>query len=175
MNDKALWIYGSGAHARKVCQAARAAGWSVCGLVDDAMIACSPFADVPLFLSSELPRARPDQAIFVAIGHPDVRRRLFERLDGEGWTIATVIHPQAWVAPDAIIGAGVVVAAGAVVETRADVGRGAIVDIGVLVDHDCRIGEFCHLRPGRVLQPASVVPSVPFGGEPTGPGVPSEA
>jgi UDP-3-O-[3-hydroxymyristoyl] glucosamine N-acyltransferase len=51
------------------------------------------------------------------------------------------------------------VAANAVVETATNVGRGAIIDIGVVVDHECRIGAFCHLRPGEVYGPRSVIPS----------------
>ncbi len=167
MSAKALWIYGGGAHARKVCHTARAAGWLVRGFIDEAVNAHSPVEGLPLLHPGALPSSVPDGSVFVAIGRPDVRRRLVYRLTGDRWTIATVVHPLAWVAPDACVAAGVLVAAGAIVESGAEIGRGAILDIGVLVDHDCRVGEFCHLRPGRVLQPSTVVETRSDGGSST--------
>lgn len=154
-----LFIFGTGAHARKVYHYAVDCGWQVAAFVDETVGAVAPIADVPVLHPQDIGEPTIDDAMFVAIGRADVRRRLMDQLEILGWRLPALVHRTAWVAPDAILAAGVLVAAGAVVDTATVIERGAIVDIGVLVDHECRIGAFCHLRPGEVLGPRSDIPS----------------
>lgn len=158
MKDR-LFIFGTGVHARKVFHYAAACGHDVVGFVDENAAAQPPISGVQVFHAALLRAPAEGEAMFVAIGRADVRMRLMDYLAGEGWVLPALVHPSAWVAPDAQLGAGVLVAAGAVVETASVVGRGAIVDIGVMVDHECQIGAFCHLKPGEVFGPSTVVPS----------------
>lgn len=154
-----LFIFGTGAHARKVHHYAVDCGWQVAAFVDEAADAVAPISGMPVLRPQDLGAPSIDDAMFVAIGRADVRRRLMDRMDAAGWRLPALVHRTAWVAPDATLEAGVLVAANSVVETTSTVGRGAIIDIGVLVDHECRIGAFCHLRPGEVFGPRSDVPS----------------
>jgi len=151
----ALLIYGAGAHARKVCHAWMLAGGRVEAFVDDDPAAASPVPGIELRPASSLAEPRADVALFIAIGRPDVRRRLVDLHGGRGWRLPAVVHPRACIAPDARLDEGVFVAAGAVVESAAHIGRGAIVDIGALVDHDARVVAFAHLRAGTVCAPGS--------------------
>ena len=146
----ALLIYGAGAHARKVCHAWRLGGGRVEAFVDDDPAAKSPVPGVELRLASSLPKPCDGLAMFVAIGHSEVRRRLVDLHRGRGWAMPSIVHPRACLAPDARLDEGVFVAAGAVIESAAHIGRGAIVDIGALVDHDARVAAFAHLRAGLV-------------------------
>jgi acetyltransferase-like isoleucine patch superfamily enzyme len=148
-----LFIFGTGAHARKVFHCAATCGYRVEAFVDENPAAIAPIPSLLVLDAGVLPVPTEGDCMFVAIGRADVRRRLMDRLDKLGWELPALVHEAAWVAPDARLGAGVLVAAGAVVETASTVGRGAIIDIGVLVDHECNIGAFCHLRPGEVLGP----------------------
>lgn len=127
--------------------------------MDENTAAQPPILGVQVFHAASLRAPVEGEAMFVAIGRADVRMRLMDYLVGAGWMLPALVHPSAWVAPDAQLGTGVLVAAGAVVETASVVGRGVIVDIGVLVDHECQIGAFCHLKPGEVFGPSTVVPS----------------
>lgn len=154
---KRLFIFGTGAHARKVYHCATGSGYEVVGFVDENPAAVAPIPGEHVVVAAGLPVPAAGDCMFVAIGRADVRRRLMERLGAQGWSLPALVHPVAWVAPDAQLGAGVLVAAGAVVDTAAVIGRGAIVDIGVLVDHECDVGAFCHLRPGEVLGPRTQV------------------
>lgn len=150
---KRLFIFGTGAHARKVFHCAATCGYRVAAFVDENPEAVAPIRGLRVLDAGALPEPAEGDCLFVAIGRADVRRRLMDRLDKLGWELPALVHAAAWVAPDARLGAGVLVAAGAVVETASTIGRGAIVDIGVLVDHECDVGAFCHLRPGEVLGP----------------------
>jgi hypothetical protein len=154
-----LFIFGTGSHARKVCHYARDLGWEVVAFVDEAPDACAPVGDIGVIRAFELPEPKNGDAMFVAIGKPEVRLRLMDELAAAGWPLPDIVHRTAWLAPDAVIGDGVLVAAGAVVETAAVVGRGAIIDIGAQVDHDANVGAFAHLRAGQVCGPRDVWPS----------------
>ena len=152
-----LYIFGTGAHARKIAQCAGLAGWRIAAFVDEAIDASSPIEGIPVLPVARLAQPAPGEAIFVAIGRPEVRRRLMDDLAAKGWPLPALVHRMAWVAPDAYLANGVVVCAGAVVETQADIGRGAIIDSGTVVDHDARVGAFCHVRPGTALASYSVL------------------
>jgi hypothetical protein len=145
------WIVGTGAHARKVAQAVLAARQAVVGFADEDPRARSPLEGVPVRKVENLPPPTTGTAVFVAIGRADVRRRLMERLALAGWALPAVVHPRAWVAPDAHLHEGVFVAAQAAVESASVLGRGSIVDSGAVVDHDAALADFSHLGPGQVL------------------------
>ncbi len=87
----------------------------------------------------------------VGIGDRFTREAVQEQLTAAGATMATLIHPRAFVASRVTIGEGSVVMAGAVISVDATVGRGVIVNTCASVDHDCRIGDFCHVSVGAHL------------------------
>lgn len=159
-SSRRLFIFGTGAHARKVAHYAGLLQWRVVGFVDEASTATTPIPGVCVLPPEAMggPGEKADAA-FVAIGAPAVRRRLTDALQARGWPLPTLVHPGALVAQDAALGPGTLVAAGAVVETGTVIGRGAIIDIGVLLDHDVRVGDFAHLRAGEILGPRSDCPS----------------
>lgn len=157
--NKRLFIFGAGAHARKVYHCSVSSGWRVEAFVDEAADAVTPISTLPILNVIDLTEPKNGDSIFIAIGRAEVRMRLMDQMSQAGWNLPTIVHPSAWVAPDVKFGAGVLIAAGAVVETAAVVGRGAIIDIGVLLDHECQVGAFCHLRAGEVHGPRSFIPS----------------
>lgn len=153
-----LYIFGTGAHARKVAHYARLLNWDIIGFVDETPNSPAPISGYSVITPNELGQVGKNaDAAFVAIGAPTVRRRLMNMLDDKTWPQPPIIHPNAWVAPDVVIENGVLVAAGAIVETGTFVSRGAIVDVGVVLDHDVHIGEFVHLRAGTVCETRSVI------------------
>ena len=85
---------------------------------------------------------------FVAIGSPNVRQALQNRLEGAGKTVVSLTHPSAVIGSDAVVGEGTVIMAGAVINPCAVIGRGCIINTSASVDHDCRIGDFAHVSVG---------------------------
>lgn len=147
--SRAIMIFGTGAHARKVYHCAVAAGWTVAAFLDEATDAVSPVSGIECRAGADAALdALPGQAAFVAIGHAPTRRRILGALREAGLELPALVHPRAWVSPDAGLAAGVFIGAQAAVETGARIATGAIVDDGALVDHDAVVGEFVHLRPG---------------------------
>lgn len=147
-----LLIWGASGHARVVADAARLAGHTVAGFLDD-----SPARHGERFAGAaivggggqlEALRASGVARIHVAIGNCAVRSRLGETAERSGFELVTIVHPRAVVAADVTVDRGTFVAAGAVVNPGAKIGRLVIVNTGATVDHDCVIGDGAHIGPG---------------------------
>ena len=96
---------------------------------------------------------------FVAIGNPEVRRRLVESLVSCGVTPATLIHPTAYVSPSAKLEPGCCVEPLAVVQTDAALGTATFVASGAVVRHNAAVGDYCHIDCNAVVQTGAVVPA----------------
>lgn len=155
------WIVGTGGYSRKVFHAIEARGERVCGFLDENPDAVSPIAGLQVCCVGAWPSGGLREQAFVAIGRPDVRKRLMTQLSADGWRLPPLVHPRAWVAPDAQLGDGVFVGALAAVESAAFIGRGCIVDTAAVVDHDAHLDDFAHLRSGMVARPGAHITSEP--------------
>lgn len=85
---------------------------------------------------------------FVAIGNNLIREKIFLKLEREGFSIATLIHPSAVIGLDVLIGEGTAIMPGAVVNAASTIGKGVIVNTSSSIDHDCLINDFVHVSPG---------------------------
>lgn len=85
----------------------------------------------------------------MCIGDLGVRGSLLARYD-EG-ACGPMIHPTAFVAPDAELEEGVFIGPMAVVHSGAKVRAHGIVNSGAVVEHDCVVGYNAHVGPGSVV------------------------
>lgn len=92
--------------------------------------------------------AFPHDAVIVAVGSNQTRRRIFQQLLDQGERFATAVHPRAVIAPDVRIGPGTVICANAVVNPGSVVGADVILNTGCTVDHHNQIGDHAHIAPG---------------------------
>ena len=141
-----LHIIGAGGHAKVAMALAEAAGYRIAGIYDD-----SPGTS-PQLLGHKITRGlanvpdAPDTLAFLAIGGNALRQQLAGRFEHVQW--ATLVHPAAWVAPDALVGAGSSVMAGCVVQPGVQIGQHVIVNTLAAVDHDCILEDYVHIAPG---------------------------
>lgn len=141
-------VIGAGGHAKVVIATLRAAGVAVAAAFDDdAERHGTELLGVPVRGPAAAAAGLGCRRAVLAVGDNRARRRLAAAL-GAGLEWVTVVHPRAWVDPDARLGAGTVVFAGAVVQPGAEIGAHAIVNTAASIDHDCRVGDFAHLGPG---------------------------
>lgn len=85
--------------------------------------------------------------VVIALGDPVLRRRVRQIVDAAGGRLHTVIHPRAWVAPDAVLGAGCVIAPGAYVGAGARLEGNTAVNVLTSIGHDAVIGSDCVVSP----------------------------
>jgi sugar O-acyltransferase (sialic acid O-acetyltransferase NeuD family) len=154
-----LVIWGATGQA-KVVREALGPDLNVVAIFDNDAHRASPFPGVPIFHGpSGFARWKAERGdlsgigLVVAIGGDRGRDRVAiqDRLEGEGLTPLTVVHPRGFVAEGAQIAAGSQVLAQAAVCVEAELGRACIVNTGATVDHECVLGSGVHVGPGAHL------------------------
>ena len=150
---KRLALLGASGHGKVVADAALACGWEQVEFFDDAWPSrrANGLWSVAGTSSNLLAHAREFDGVLVSIGNCEIRWRKQLELRAAGATLATIVHPRAFVSRHAVLGEGCVVMAGAVVNIDANVGQACIINTGATVDHDCHIADAVHLAPGAHL------------------------
>ncbi|NKB87369.1 MAG: transferase [Acidobacteria bacterium] len=138
-----ITVIGGGGHAKVIVGLIQALGVEIAAIRDEnpevvGMTVLGVPVEHPSTEASTEPRV-------LAVGDNRARAVVAKRVRGP---FATLIHPAAFVAPDAELGPGTVVCAGAVIQPGAHVGSHVVVNTGSTIDHDCRIGDYVHLAPG---------------------------
>lgn len=149
-----ILILGAGGHAQVVADAllrAKEAGGNdqpVGYLDDNPTLTGQVRLGLPILGTLSCLSAINHDALVVAIGNNEVRKRLYTKLQASGYCFATVCHPRATLAPDVTLGPGTVVFAGVVVNPGSTIGANVILNTGCTVDHHNRIGDHAHIAPG---------------------------
>ncbi|MDM7932021.1 acetyltransferase [Tabrizicola sp.] len=146
-------LLGAGGHARVVRALAEALGWWIIGVCDPALAAGAYWEGLLVLGGDEaLDGRNPGQmALLNGLGKmpgQSARHRVQQVHAARGFAFPALVHPAAWVAPDARLGAGVQVMAGAVVQPGCTLGPGCIVNTRAGLDHDATLGADVHLAPG---------------------------
>lgn len=146
IKGQSLLVIGAGSFSTEVDELARLLGFSDIAFLDDkASSAIGTMKDIVKL------RDRYDTAI-VALGNNEKRKHYHEELVLHNYSIPILIHPTAYVSPDAQLSPGCIVRTHAVVSRYVKLGEGVIVNIGSLIDHHCEIGSFSMILPGAVVR-----------------------
>jgi len=94
---------------------------------------------------------KPGDALLLAIGIPEARRRVAEMLGSRGATFMTLIHPTAIVAPTAVIGAGSILCPYSIMSDSARIGDCVLMNYHSSLGHDATAGNYAVLSPYATL------------------------
>lgn len=143
MESTRVAVIGASGHAKVVASTLIAAGHQIIGFYDDnSELWGSYIFDIPVVGPISKLTSHDCSHAILGIGSNEIRKRLAQQLDLD-WI--TVIHPFAWVHPEAVIGPGTVVCAGAIVQPDAQIGSHVILNTKASVDHDCCVGDYVHI------------------------------
>lgn len=161
-------IVGAGGFGREVVNiigAINAAGtgdWDLIGVVDDqpsdlnlqrlAVNQITYLGPVDQLLADG-----PDTPFVIAIGSPQTRRAIAERLESAGHSPAILVHPDATVGSATTLGPGSIICAGARLTTNITVGRHVHIDCNATVGHDTTLGDFVRLNPASSVSGDCVI------------------
>lgn len=147
-------ILGAGGHAQvvadillRICDSGQGV-LPIGYLDDDADLHGKVFLGLPVRGGVNALGQIPHDAIIVAIGNNQTRRRLVEGLRSTRETFISARHPAATIAPDVRIGPGAMICAGAIVNTGSVIGSHVILNTGCTVDHHNLVGDYVHVAPG---------------------------
>jgi sugar O-acyltransferase (sialic acid O-acetyltransferase NeuD family) len=154
-----ILIYGGGGHAKSIMEMVKQlGGYAIAGIVDDnPRLTGTQVLGIPVLGSrSALPALTGLGVRLAANGvggilDINVRVKVFELLEGAGFTFPALVHPRATVEPSAQVGEGVQVFANAYVGAEADLRPRCMVNTNAVVSHDCVVGAYTHIAPGALL------------------------
>jgi sugar O-acyltransferase (sialic acid O-acetyltransferase NeuD family) len=145
-----LVLIGGGGHAAVVADVARAAGFTIAGVLTpkDA----TPSVDLPRLGDDDWVDAAPsDIGFHLAFGHLAGRRSVFARLHAAGRRLPIITATTATVGSRVSVGDGSILMNGTIVNAGSTIGRNCIVNTRAVVEHDCRIGDHTHIAPGAII------------------------
>lgn len=144
-----LLIIGASGHGKVIADIAMKINkWkSIEFLDDDENIKSSMGIDV-VGKSTDAIKYIKNSDIFVAIGNNTTREKIQEKLEAEGASIPTLVHPNAVIGEQVKIEAGTVIMGGVVINCCTEIGKGCIINTGSTIDHDNFIEAYVHISPG---------------------------
>jgi len=93
-----------------------------------------------------------DFSIYPAFGNNEMRSSWIEKLETEGFSVPTLIHPSAYISPKSMVEQGCVILPHAVINTRCKISKGCIINCSAIIDHGCIIEEGCHICLGAIIK-----------------------
>lgn len=146
-----LLIIGAGSFSTEIEEMARLIGYTDIAFVDDHPEKAVSNPVIGKMNEIAALRSQYDNAI-VALGNNINRLKFHNILEENNFNIPVLIHPMAYVSPDAKLAPGCIIRTFAVVGRYAELGKASILNIGAKVDHHCVIGDACHLLINSVVR-----------------------
>lgn len=143
-----LYVYGASGFGREVEQLALQCGHRVAAFVDDhADLYPDGIHGKRVLSPADALDEADTHAFVIAIGNPQARRAVTERLLGYGLRLQTLIHSTVIRGENVQIGEGSIICAGCILTTDIHVGRGVILNLTCTVGHDCVLGDYVSAMP----------------------------
>ena len=154
-----ILIYGGGGHAKSVLEIVQQNKYhTIAGIVDDDqdLTGKQVLGISVLGTRIMLPLLREQGVSLAANGvggilDINVRVKIYELLEGAGYTFPTLIHPRATIEPSARVEEGVQVFANAYVGSEVQLNSRCMINTNAVVSHDCVIEAYTHIAPGALL------------------------
>ena len=144
--NKKLLIVGAGGHGRVIADIAlKMKAWKNIYFLDDnpAIKSTEVIGE-----SNDVYKYIQNFDIFIGIGNNIKREKIQEKVEFEGASIPTLIHPNAIIGRHVDVGVGTVIMAGAIINCNTKIGKGCIINTGATIDHDNLVEDYTHISPG---------------------------
>lgn len=148
-----LGIYGAGGSGREVKDIADMLGrWEEIIFIDDT-VESGTFKEVrrmpfDCFCQTfDIENAE----IIVALGEPEYKRKLYQKVKEHGYPLANIIHPTAWISPSAKLGKGIILKAGVIISCDTIVEDNVRIEPYAIIGHDCVVRESVQIAPNVTM------------------------
>jgi len=158
---KKLLIYGSREFGNVVKSIAYDCEYAFAGFIDDYYTGPDILGPYELIRSTHSPDYY-DIAMAVGYSHLLKRWDLYERIKRDGYSLATLIHPQSYCHETAKVEEGAIIMTRSVIDMNADIKEISVVWPGVVVNHDSSVGPNCFISPNATICGYTVVESGSF-------------
>jgi len=147
---KQLLVYGAGGFGREIAWLAQCCkNCEVKGFVDDDFKRHgSRMNDLLVMSLEDAAKLFPDALVIVAIGAPQTREKICDKLARAGMKIGTLVHPGTQMSSWVDQGAGTVICAGCILTTNIIIGNQVQINLDCTIGHDVVMGDYTTLAPG---------------------------
>ena len=154
-----LAFYGAGAMGREFKYVADETGeWTEMVFIDDHAADMSLLGCPVVGFQAFRKRYNPEDTRFViTIGEPKFRREAFERMEEAGYQGARLVHPSAYISPDAEVGEGAVIGPGVFIGSLARIGKDFYAAKGAAIGHDAIIKNHTRVGVGTFIGGHTVI------------------
>ena len=105
----------------------------------------------PVLGGSEWLADHPGHAVVVAVGNPDARRGIVERLRALGAAFPSILAPDTFIGDKSTISEGVIALPGVIITCNVNIGSFVLLNPHASISHDGEVGDFTSLGPGVSL------------------------
>ena len=148
-----LAIYGAGGAGREAKEIAEIINqWEELVFIDDTEECCIyknikklPFDQFEQIYSPQ------NTEIIIALGEPQYKKMLYDKVVAKGYALANVIHPAAIINKSATLGHGLLIKAGAIVSSDAVVEDNVSIEEYAVVGHDTIVRKHSQLSTFSVI------------------------
>lgn len=149
-----LVILGAGGYGRNIADLAEQSGRyaKILFLDDSSECAVGPCEEFQKFAGTGV-------EFYPAFGNNTLRMGWLKNLIAHSCTVASIVHPTAYVSPKATVCCGVAILPRAIVNTGTVIGDGCIINCGAIVDHDCVLDEGGHVCLGAIIKAENHIPA----------------
>lgn len=146
-------------YLRSDVQAGALPGVEIAGLLNDTAVCevLEAHPGLPFLGSPQEYTPSADDAVLIALGSVDLRRRMADTLAARGARLFTYAHRSAWVSPSARLAPGVLVCPHSIVNAGAELAANVAVNVFCSVGHGAKVGEHAVLSPYCSLSGNSVL------------------
>jgi sugar O-acyltransferase (sialic acid O-acetyltransferase NeuD family) len=145
---KKVLIVGAGGFGREVLAWSHScigygSEWSIAGFLDDAPESLVSYdTHIPILGSITDYRPNPNEELICAIGSPNAKHSVIEKLRSVGSVFKQLIASTAVLGDRVVLGQGVVVCPGVVITADVSLGEFVMVNYNSTLGHDVSIGSF---------------------------------
>lgn len=124
--------------------------YNLLGFVDDGKLPHDTINGIYVLGNIEWLREQKNVAIAVAIGNPQTKYSILEKLNEATFTYPNLIHPLAQIhAPHFLkMGQGNIITAGNIITVNVNLGSFNLLNLSSTIGHDAIIGSYCSIMPG---------------------------
>ncbi len=99
----------------------------------------------------------PGMALVIGIASPKVKRIIYQKLEGKGFSFPSFVSSKAWVSNKVSVAQGAIIYPGVSINYETTVEDFVIMNMNCAVGHNCHLSKFSALAPGVNLAGFTIV------------------
>jgi len=150
-------LIGGGGHCKSAIDVIeQEARFEIAGIIDKPELLGSKILGYPVIGSDfDLESlTKKYQNALVTVGHIKsalVRIKLYDLAIKAGFTLPSIVSPNAYISKHSKIGNGTIIMGNVIVNANTSIGDNCIINSKALIEHDCLISSHCHISTNAII------------------------